>query len=143
MELSPLPASSKDAASNESDGVRECSARDHLHKDAALLDESDGIRDGTARDHLHAATGHLRLACGALWQSTPFSSSSLPKCSSTWMMRTPNWEIVYPSNEWKKRWDLLIMAFIVYESVVIPLRIAFRAEAEGRWWAFELCLSLG
>ena len=42
----------------------------------------------------------------------------------------------------KEQWDLLVMLLIIYSAVAVPLRLCFRAKAEGIFWAFEASLSL-
>ena len=42
----------------------------------------------------------------------------------------------------KGHWDLLVMLLIIYSAVAVPLRLCFRAKAEGAVWAFEATMSL-
>jgi hypothetical protein len=54
----------------------------------------------------------------------------------------------FPKGTWlvketsKTRWDLLIMLCILYSSVVVPIRICFRADAEGGLWVLEASMSI-
>ena len=42
----------------------------------------------------------------------------------------------------KQGWDLLIMLLILYSAVTVPLRLCFRAKAEGAVWVLEASMSL-
>lgn len=42
----------------------------------------------------------------------------------------------------KQGWDLVIMVCILYSAVTVPLRLCFRAKAEGNMWTFEASMSL-
>ena len=46
-------------------------------------------------------------------------------------------DVIYPYESWKQQWDVLIMFLILYSSVSVPYRIAFREDAAGWMWAFE------
>lgn len=46
-------------------------------------------------------------------------------------------DVIYPYESWKQQWDVLIMFLILYASVSVPYRIAFREDAAGWMWAFE------
>ena len=50
--------------------------------------------------------------------------------------------IISPSGPKKQQWDVVIMLCILYSAVVVPLRICFRAEAEGGLWYLEASMSL-
>lgn len=49
--------------------------------------------------------------------------------------------VINPKARWKETWDLGVLAFILYSSVVVPFRICFSAEAEGNMWYFEVGIS--
>ena len=49
--------------------------------------------------------------------------------------------VINPKSRWKETWDLGVLAFILYSSVVVPFRICFSAEAEGNMWLFEVGIS--
>ena len=44
--------------------------------------------------------------------------------------------IIKPTASWKGRWDFVIMLLILYSAAVVPLRMAFSAEANGLLWDF-------
>ena len=50
--------------------------------------------------------------------------------------------VTIPEGTWKENWDLVILFFILYSSVVVPFRICFSAEAGGAMWQFEVFISL-
>ncbi len=50
--------------------------------------------------------------------------------------------IIKPTVAWKGRWDFIIMLLILYSAAVVPLRMAFSAEANGLLWDFEAMMSL-
>ena len=47
-----------------------------------------------------------------------------------------------PRAQWKETWDMFVLVSILYSAIVIPVRICFSAEAEGRMWDFEVAMSI-
>lgn len=47
-----------------------------------------------------------------------------------------------PLTAHKMRWDMVIMLCILYSAIAVPMRLCFRAEAEGAMLAFEATMSL-
>ena len=56
--------------------------------------------------------------------------------------RTRGTFLLFPLGKLKFRWDLVMMALIVYSCVSVPFRLGLDHEATGVWFAFELCTSL-
>jgi hypothetical protein len=50
--------------------------------------------------------------------------------------------LIRPDASWKEKWDLFILALILYSAIVVPFRICFQAEAEGLVWDVEVGISL-
>jgi CRP-like cAMP-binding protein len=50
--------------------------------------------------------------------------------------------LVMPLSAWKEKWDLLILFFILYSAVVVPLRVCFEAPATGIVWFVEVGITL-
>ena len=50
--------------------------------------------------------------------------------------------VIKEASAFKERWDVLVVLCILYSAFVVPLRICFRAEAEGAVWAFEMVVTL-
>ena len=45
--------------------------------------------------------------------------------------------VIYPDSTFKGIWDLLGLIFIIYQSIIIPFRLCFEADAEGGILVFE------
>ena len=50
--------------------------------------------------------------------------------------------IVFPGDDFKVKWDFLIMFLILYSAISVPYRLAFLADAEGLVWVGEVGVSL-
>ena len=94
------------------------------------------VRQHGAKDHVRAAYGHLVLAMEDLL------------CTGR---RTAEEEqdhdaeqdgIIFPNDPLKRSWDIVVLMCILYSAVVVPIRVCFRVDAVGLWWAFEAFLSL-
>ena len=98
----------------------------------------DSERRGTATDHLHAAGTHICLALDAvrcsLWPPREHAAAEDELQAE--------FRVIYPDDPWKKRWDMLMLLLIIYSAALVPVRVAFHAEAEGWWFVFELSLSI-
>ena len=51
------------------------------------------------------------------------------------------WWMISPTAEFRRRWDLMIMTFIVYNAFLIPLVIAFELEGPVRLNLTYCCAS--
>ena len=49
--------------------------------------------------------------------------------------------VIYPTELWKERWDMVVMCLIVYSACSVPVRVCFGADAEGAMWCFEVACS--
>lgn len=49
--------------------------------------------------------------------------------------------IIFPVSSWKGKWDIMILLFILYSSVSVPIRVCFDADAEGIRFIFEATMS--
>ena len=49
--------------------------------------------------------------------------------------------VIYPTDAWKERWDIVVMCLIVYSACSVPVRVCFGAEAQGAMWCFEVVCS--
>lgn len=92
---------------------------------------------GTAADHIKAAGTHICLALDAVQYSLwpPREQTSDEQLQA-------EFRVIYPDDPWKKSWDTLMLVLILYSATLVPVRIAFHAEADGWWFAFELGLSV-
>lgn len=50
--------------------------------------------------------------------------------------------VFFPIGPLKQRWDALMMFLILYTVVVVPYRVGFDDPAVGRWWVFEVFVTL-
>lgn len=50
--------------------------------------------------------------------------------------------IIIPDHTLKGAWDVMIMFFVLYSSVVVPFRVCFEADAVGTMWLIEVAVSL-
>ena len=50
--------------------------------------------------------------------------------------------IIFPTDDFKVAWDFTMMFLILYSAVTVPFRIAFKADAEGIVWLFEVFVSV-
>ena len=66
-----------------------------------------------------------------------FAQTPSGRAIPCWGRSTPSsdqiqWWMISPTAEFRRRWDLMIMTFIVYNAFLIPLVIAFELEGPVR-----------
>ena len=49
--------------------------------------------------------------------------------------------LIMPMGTWKEKWDLLILALILYSAVIVPVRVCFSEDATGFVWLLEVCMT--
>ena len=54
--------------------------------------------------------------------------------------RTSLWRqgLIHPNSRFRTQWDFLIMCLVLYDLLVLPLRIGFDVNATGFWYGLEL-----
>lgn len=50
--------------------------------------------------------------------------------------------VVFPNEQWKLLWDFVLLGAIMYSCVVVPFRLGMAEDAVGRWWNFELGITI-
>ena len=50
--------------------------------------------------------------------------------------------MIYPDSTPKGMWDLMILVFIIYQSIVIPFRLCFNVDATGGLYIFETAMDV-
>ncbi len=49
--------------------------------------------------------------------------------------------LLFPSGPKKFRWDLFVLALILYSAVTVPFRLGMNHAADGGWWYLEVSTS--
>ena len=47
-----------------------------------------------------------------------------------------------PDSQGKAMWEIAGLFFIIYQSILIPFRLCFEADAEGTWWYIETSIDI-
>jgi len=125
------------------------------------LDDDDLPPPSGASDHLYLAWQHLAQCGGHLWSASKAAvcgrccSDSGTGSQSTLVVVPSEGApapapasaaasyVFLPSHPWKQIWDRLIMAVVVYSSIVVPLRVCFPlATPVGAVYYLEACIAL-
>ena len=72
------------------------------------------------------------------------SSRDLPDTinEDEWQEYAKRTSLFFPTGPLKFKWDLVMLALIVYSCVTVPFRIGMDHAAEGWWWVLEVIVSL-
>jgi len=70
--------------------------------------------------------------------------NSLPNLinEEDWVKYTANSGMLFPVGPLKFRWDLWVLVLILYSAVTVPFRLGMDHPATGKWWTFEVVVSL-
>ena len=102
--------------------------RDHHHHHHQLASAPTGI---TAPESTLEQSGYERM------YSPESNGTALTKQDA----RDVQWVVIPEEGSWKLKWDILILALILYSSVVVPFRVNFNADPEGAIWMLEVGMS--
>ena len=82
------------------------------------------------------ALSHVKtITSDAFIPRTPIAESDqTSKCLTTW--------VFHPEAISRIMWDILLMLFILYQSINVPFRICFNVESSGPWAIFEFIMGL-
>jgi hypothetical protein len=94
----------------------------------------------SAHDHLRLVFDHACALVHHLFEATRVAVLSTQCCNRSTSKNS--FCLIYPTDPWKQRWDMVVAVLIMYSAVSVPIRLGFDADAEGAIWLFEVMVSL-
>lgn len=120
--------------------------RDALHESAAEhgVEPWDSMWQRSACGHLSMAARHVVAAVG-LGPVRELASQGahvlLTSVGGRSLDRGEPEGVIIPTGGWKERWDMLVLALIIYSGVMVPFRVCFDADAVGLMWIVEFSMT--